>query len=86
MAKYRICRRHSPCYAIWYVVQKKRLFGWHSYNISFRDVSMAQQFIDNIDCELLLNKIVEIPLMIWDARTREYVEQLPYNNYDVKIR
>lgn len=83
--KYRICRRYSPSSGTWYVVQKKRLFGWHTYNISFREVSMAQQFIDDIDYELMFATMVETPL-IWNRHTRRYIEQYPCKSYNVIIR
>lgn len=86
MAKYRICKRYAPCYEEWYVVQKKRLFGWHTYNISFPDVSMAQRFINDIEGELMFNKIREFPLVIWDTHKREYIEQCPFICDTIKIR
>lgn len=82
---YRICRRLSLSFGTWYVVQKKRLFGWHTYNIIFRDVSTAQQFIDDIDYELKFGYMVESPLM-WDTHKRRYIEQYPCKSYSVKIR
>lgn len=86
MAKYRICKRHAICYEDWYVVQKKRLFGWHTYNMSFRDISKAQEFITYIDYELWHNKIREIPLLIWDTHKRSYIEQCPFTGGTIKIR
>ena len=83
--KYRICRRYFPYLGTWYVVQKKRLFGWHTYNISFREVSMAQQFIDNIDYELLFAKMVETPL-VYNKHTRRFIEKYPCSSYNVKVK
>ena len=83
--KYRICRRYTPEAGTWYVVQKKRLFGWHTYNISFREVSMAQQFIDNIDYALLFATMVETPL-VYNKRARKFIEKCPYLSYNVKVK
>lgn len=83
--KYRICRRYSPSSGTWYVVQKKRLFGWHTYNISFREVLMAQQFIDNIDYELLFTEMIETPL-VYDKYTRRFTYKYPCSSYNVKIK
>ena len=86
MAKYRICKRHVTCYEDWYVVQKKRLFGWHTYNMSFSDVRAAQEFIIDINYAFHRNKIREIPLLILDTHKRNYIEQCPFTGGTIKIR
>lgn len=83
--KYRICRRYTPEAGTWYIVQRKRLFGWHTYNISFHDVSMAQRFVKNIDYELMFAKILETPLE-YDKHKRKFIEKYPCSSYYEKIK
>ena len=46
--KYRVCRRYSPHADTWYVIKKRTLFGWHTLNISFHNIDLANQYLDKV--------------------------------------
>lgn len=62
--KYRVCRRYSPSAGTWYVIQKRTLFGWHTLNISFHNLDLANQYLDEVK---LRDEICETPLE-WRGR------------------
>lgn len=83
--KYRICRRYSPLSGTWYVIQKKRLlFGWHTLNITFDELHMANQYLQ-INKEVEKDDICETPL-IWNEKKGEFVEKYPCETNLIKVR
>lgn len=85
MKKYRICRRYSPLSGTWYVIQKKRLlFGWHTLNITFNELHMANQYLELKEVERKSN-ICETPL-IWNEKKGEFVEIYPCKTNLIKVR
>lgn len=87
--KYRICRRYSPQSGTWYVIQKKRLlFGWHTLNIIFNKLYMANQYIKahqyNIEVKIK-DDMCETPL-IWNEKKGEFVEKYPCKTNLIKVR
>lgn len=84
--KYRICRRYSPLSGTWYVIQKKRLlFGWHTLNITFDELSMANQYLEIIKEVERKDDIYETPL-IWNEKKSEFVEKYPCKTNLIKVR
>lgn len=88
--KYRICRRYSPLSGTWYVIQKKRLlFGWHTLNITFKELFMANQYIKanryNIIEVKIKDDICETPL-IWNEKKGEFVEKYPCKTNLIKVK
>ena len=45
--KYRICRRYSLMSGTWYVIQKRILFWWYTYNIIFEDSNRANKILES---------------------------------------
>ena len=85
MKKYRICRRYSPLSGTWYVIQKKRLlFGWHTLNITFDELHMANQYIELKEVERK-DDICETPL-IWNEKKSEFVEKYPCKTNLIKVK
>lgn len=83
--KYRICRRYSPLSGTWYVIQKKRLlFGWHTLNITFNELHMANQYLELKEVERK-DDICETPL-IWNEKKSEFVEKYPCKTNLIKVR
>ena len=83
--KYRICRRYSPSSGTWYVIQKKRLlFGWHTLNITFDELHMANQYLELIK-EIRKDGICETPL-IWNEKKGEFVEIYPCETNVIKVK
>ena len=86
MKKYRICRRYSPLSGTWYVIQKKRLlFGWHTLNITFDELHMANQYLELIKEVERKDDICETPL-IWSEKKSEFVEKYPCKTNLIKVR
>lgn len=86
MKKYRICRRYSPLSGTWYVIQKKGLlFGWHTLNINFDELSMANQYLEFIKEGKRNDDICETPL-IWNENKGEFVETYPCKTNLIKIK
>ena len=85
--KYRICRRYSPLSGTWYVIQRKRiLFGWHTLNITFDELSMANQYLEFIKKGFeRKGDICETPL-IWHEKRGEFVEKYPCKTNLIKVK
>lgn len=85
--KYRICRRYSPSSGTWYVIQKKRLlFGWHTLNITFDELRMANQYLKLIKKGVeIKDDMCETPL-IWNEKKSEFVEIYPCETNVIKVK
>ena len=84
--KYRICRRYSPSSGTWYVIQRKRkIFGWHTLNMTFGELSMANQYLKFIKVEKQNDDICETPL-IWNEKKGEFVEIYPCKTNLIKVK
>lgn len=84
--KYRICRRYSSLSGTWYVIQKKRLlFGWHTLNIIFDELHMANQYLELIKEVERKDDICETPL-IWNEKKQEFCEVYPCQTNLIKVR
>lgn len=84
--KYRICRRYLPLSGTWYVIQKKRLlFGWHTLNITFDKLHMANQYLELIKELKKERDICETPL-IWNEKKSEFVEIYPCETNVIKVK
>lgn len=84
--KYRICRRYSPSAGTWYVVQKKRwLFGWHTLNIVFDELCMANQYLKYNIFAKQKGDLCETPL-IWNEKKGEFVEKYPCETNLIKVK
>lgn len=86
MKKYRICRRYSPLSGTWYVIQKKRLlFGWHTLNITFRELYMANQYLELIKEVERKDDMCET-ILIWNEKKGEFVEIYPCKTNLIKVK
>lgn len=83
MRRYRVCRRYSPLAGTWYVIQKRTLFGWHTLNISFDNLHMANQYID--DNVKIGDKICETPLE-WGKKKRRFYEAYPCKTNLIRVK
>lgn len=83
MRRYRVCRRYSPLAGTWYVIQKRTIFGWHTLNISFDSLHMANTYIDNN--EMLQDEICETPLE-WGKKERRYYEKYPCKTNLIRVK
>jgi len=81
MKKYRICCRYSPSAGTWYVIQKRTLFGWHTLNISFNELYMANSYID----DMTDNEICETPLE-WDEKKQEFYVKYPCKTSLIRVK
>lgn len=87
MKKYKIYRRYSPLSGTWYIIKKRTFFGWHTLNLCFDELEMANQYLrdelngynDNED-----NEICETPL-IWNKKEQKYVEKYPCKTNLIKV-
>ena len=82
--KYRICERYSPSVGTWYVIQKKILFWWHTYNVSFHDIKMANQFVRDIEYHKQ-KKICESPLK-WSKKNKRFYLEYPLSTKLIKFK
>lgn len=80
--KLRICRRYSPLSETWYVIQKRTLFGWHTLNISFDSLHMANKYLDEIGYR---DEICETPLK-WSEKKQRFYEEYPCKTNLIKVR
>jgi hypothetical protein len=65
------------------VIQKKRLLlGWHTLNITFNELYMANQYLEEIEIE---HDICETPL-IWNEKKCKFVEKYPCKTNLIKVR
>lgn len=80
--KYRVCRRYSPSAGIWYVIQKRTLFGWHTLNISFHNLDLANQYFDKVKSR---DEIYETPLE-WSRKEQRFYDIYPYKTYFIKVK
>lgn len=80
--KYRICRRYSPSAGIWYVIQKRILFGWHTLNISFHNLDLANQYLDKVK---LQDEIRETPLE-WNKKKQRFYDIYPCKANFIKVK
>ena len=86
MKKYRICRRYSPSAGTWYVVQKKRwLFGWHTLNIVFDELCMANQYLECSIFAKQKGELCETPL-IWNEKKQMFCEVYPCETNLIKVK
>lgn len=46
MKKFRICICYSPIMGTWYIIQKRIFFWWKSYPFAFKELYMANQFLN----------------------------------------
>lgn len=83
MRRYRVCRRYSPLAGTWYVIQKKNLFGWHTLNINFDNLHMANSYID--DSVMLRDKICETPLE-WSKKKQRFYEKYPCKTNLMRVK
>ena len=83
MRRYRICRRYSPLTGTWYVIQKRTLFGWHTLNICFGNLHMANKYID--DNEMLKDEICETPLE-WGKKKQRFYEKYPCKTNLIRVK
>ena len=81
--KLRICRRYSPLAGTWYVIQKKTFFGWHTLNISFDNLHMANQYIDG--GMIIRDEICETPLE-WTKKKRRFYEKHPCKTNLIRVK
>ena len=82
--KRRICRRYNPSLGTWYVIQKKVLFWWHTYNIFFHTVKEANQYLKYAG--LKSERICETPL---DFTGGEFVDpwfNAKYYPYMIRLK
>ena len=70
--KYRVCQRYSPLAGTWYVIQKRTLFGWHTLNISFANLHLANDYLDGVKFR---DEICETPLE-WSKRNRGFMKSI----------
>lgn len=84
VTKYRICQRYYPFSGTWYVVQKKILFWWHTYNVSFDDIKMANQFVRDIE-DNKQDEICESPLE-WSKKNKRFYLKYPLKTKLIKIK
>lgn len=80
--KYRICRRYSSLAGTWYIIQKRTLFGWHTLNISFHNLYLANKYIDEVKFR---DKICETPLE-WDKNKKIFYEKYPYKRNLIRVK
>ena len=80
--KYRVCRRYSPHAGTWYVIKKRTLFGWHTLNISFHNIDLANQYLDKVKFR---NKIRKTPL-VWNSKERRFCEIYPCKNNLIRVK
>lgn len=81
--KLRICRRYSPLAGTWYVIQKRTLFGWHTLNISFDNLHMANSYIDY--SVMLGDEICETPLE-WSKKKQRFYEKYPCKTNCIRVK
>ena len=79
--KYRVCRRYSPSAGTWYVIQKRTLFGWHTLNISFQNLDLANQYFDEVKSR---DEICETPLE-WSRKEQRFYEIYPRKTNLIKV-
>lgn len=82
MKRYRICRRYSPLAGTWYVIQKRTLFGWHTLNISFDNLHMANQYLDEVEFQ---DEICETPLE-WSKKQERFYEKNHCGTKLIRVR
>ena len=75
--KYRVYRRYSPYAGTWYVIKKRTLFGWHTLNISFNNLYLANQYLNEVKFK---NEICETPLEWYKKKQRFYEKYLCKTN------
>ena len=80
--KYRVCLRYSPLAGTWYVIQKRLLFGWHTLNISFENLNLANQYFDLAGPR---DEICEIPLE-WSKKNRRFYEKYPCKTNLIRVK
>ena len=80
--KYRICRRYSPSAGIWYVIQKRILFEWHTLNISFHNLDLANQYLNKVK---LQDEIRETPLE-WNKKKQRFYDIYPCKANFIKVK
>ena len=81
--KLRICLRYSPLAGTWYVIQKRTLFGWHTLNMCFDNLHMANQYID--DDAMRRDEICETPLE-WSKKERRFYEKYPCKTNLIRVK
>lgn len=80
--KYRICRRYSPLAGTWYIIQKRTLFSWHTLNISFHNLYLANQYLNEVKFK---NEIYETPLE-WYKKKNKFYEIYPCKTNLIRVK
>lgn len=80
--KIRICQRYSPLAGTWYVIQKKILFRWHTLNISFGNLHMANQYLDEVKYK---HRLCETPLK-WSKKKEKFYEEYPCKTKLIRVK
>ena len=80
--KYRVCRRYSPHSGTWYVIKKRTLFGWHTLNISFHNIDLANQYIDKVKFR---DEICDTPLE-WNRKEQRFCDIYPCNTNFIRVK
>ena len=80
--KYRICRRYSPLAGTWYIIQKRILFGWHTLNISFNNLHLTNQYLNEVKFK---NEICETPLE-WYKKKQRFYEKYPCKTNLIRVK
>lgn len=81
--KFRICRRYSSLAGTWYVIQKRTLFGWHTLNMCFDNLHMANQYLNN-DVNHR-DEICETPLE-WSEKNLCFYEKYPCKTSLIRVK
>lgn len=82
MMKYRICQRYSPLAGTWYVIQKRILFGWHTLNIIFTDLKIANGYIEDMTIK---DELCETPLE-WSKKNKRFYEKYPCKTNVIRVK
>ena len=82
--KYRVCSRYSPLAGTWYVIQKRTLFSWHTLNISFDNLHLANQYFD-FDLASPRDEICETTLE-WSKKNRRFYEKYPCKTNLIRVK
>lgn len=81
---FRICRRYNPSIGTWYVLQKKILFWWHTYNVTFETLDRANEFLHYAG--LKSESICETPLECVDGKFVDPCFNTKHYTYLVKLK
>ena len=85
MMKYRICRRYSPLAGTWYVIQKRKIFGWDTLNISFKNRHSANNYLYEVESRKFRDEICETPLE-WNKKRLKFCEKYPCKTDLIRVK